>query len=156
MYNVKGAAKAIVMRQMAGIYTMAMAKDLYNPAVLETAAATFVASYGSQCSLYAMMCYFGEYLTKYKQTAALFDISDILRSYKTKFAEVWSKYQDQAKVTEQATDADHPKGKPAMYNYLRREYLANGRSIRESALYQMGCVTEEDEAFLNSLPKDIL
>lgn len=146
VYDVPGAALAIVKRQIGGLYTMAMAKEIYNTEVLTTAAASFVASNGGQCSLYAMMCYFGEYLTKYKQTTALFDISDILRSYKARFAEVWGRLQERAANAGKASVADEETGKAALWRYLRREYVANGRSIRESALYERGFVSETDVA----------
>ena len=112
---------------------MAMAKEIYNTEVLTTAAASFVASNGGQCSLYAMMCYFGEYLTKYKQTTALFDISYILRSYKARFAEVWGRLQ------ERAANADL-----VVYYYINKEDL-NFSELHHLDNYVQGTLAAEPD-----------
>ena len=36
-----------------------------------------------------------------------------------------------------------PAGIQALYSYLRREYVSQGRDPRESSLYQLGKITDE-------------
>lgn len=143
IYHINGAAQAIVTRQLSALYTMAMAKEIYNPSVLDTAASSFLSSNGMRCSMYGMMAYFGGYMTDYKQSTALFDISDILRSFKTRFMPVWSRLQEKP-ASKSCVDSTEQTGKAAMWSYLRREYVAKGRSIRESALYSHGYISEKD------------
>jgi len=125
---------------------MAMAKEAYNPSVFDTAAAAFVATNGMSCNLYAMMAYFGGYLTSYKQTAALFDISDILRAFKSKFLSYWTELQ--AKVQKQnetySPSSNKPTGKAALWQYLQSEYLDKGLRIQDSDLYQFGYIPDAD------------
>ena len=126
---------------------MALAKEAYQAEVFTTAAASFVATNGMTCTLYAMMAYFGGYLTNYKQTQALFDISDILRSYKNRFYPKWANL-----IVNKTTEKADMKvtGKPALWNYLRREYCEQGRSIRESDLFKFGFIPEKDVALIES------
>lgn len=147
IYGCDGAAIALVKNQLAALYTMALAKEAYQAEVFTTAAASFVATNGMTCTLYAMMAYFGGYLTNYKQTQALFDISDILRSYKNRFYPKWANL-----IVNKTTEKTDMKvtGKPALWNYLRREYCEQGRSIRESDLFKFGFIPEKDVALIES------
>lgn len=136
-------------QHLSALYSMALAKEIYNQEVFTTAAASFIAANGMTCTLYAMMAYFGGYLTNYKQTQALFDISDILRAYKSRFYPTWAKHIT-AKAEESVRQEVKATGKAAMWQYLRREYVANGRSVRESDLYRYGFVPEKDVEAIES------
>ena len=144
IYQTDGAAQSIVKQQIAALYAMALAKEAYNSNVFDTAAAAFVASNGMTCNLYAMMAYFGGYLTSYKQTTALFDISDILRSFKTRFLPVWMNLQDKSQKRQETEVKPRISGRAALWSYLRSEYVAKGRNVRESNLYATGLLPEAE------------
>ena len=42
-------------------------------------------------------------------------------------------------------------GRAALFTYLRREYVAKGRDIRESAIYKTGALAKEDVALVESM-----
>ena len=59
-----GVAKQIVRNQIAGVYSLCTARDQYNSSGIDMAADIFIAKYGHECTLYAMMVYFGNYMTE--------------------------------------------------------------------------------------------
>ncbi len=139
-----GVAKQIVRNQIAGVYSLCTARDQYNSSGIDMAADIFIAKYGHECTLYAMMVYFGNYMTEYKQSYAQFDIQDILQQFGKKFLPWWrQRLEPERPKTETTAKLT---GMDALYRMLA-DRLLDGQTlddIRQCSLFRWGFVKEED------------
>ncbi len=140
-----GVAKQIVRNQIAGVYSLCTARDQYNSSGIDMAADIFIAKYGHECTLYAMMVYFGNYMTEYKQSYAQFDIQDILQQFGKKFLPWWrQRLEPERPKTETTAKLT---GMDALYRMLADRLLLDGQTlddIRQCSLFRWGFVKEED------------
>lgn len=139
-----GVAKQIVRNQIAGVYSLCTARDQYNSGGIDMAADIFIAKYGHECTLYAMMVYFGNYMTEYKQSYAQFDIQDILQQFGKKFLPWWRRRLEPE--CPKAESAGKLTGTDALYRMLA-DRLLEGQTlddIRQCSLFKWGFVKEED------------
>ena len=116
----------------------------YNSSGIDMAADIFIAKYGHECTLYAMMVYFGNYMTEYKQSYAQFDIQDILQQFGKKFLPWWrQRLEPERPKTETTAKLT---GMDALYRMLA-DRLLDGQTlddIRQCSLFRWGFVKEED------------
>lgn len=148
VYGTQGLAKQIVRNQFVGVYSMCTAKEPYNTNSLEIAADLFIAKYGKQCSLYAMMMYFGNYITEYKSSFAQFDMQDILQQFGKKFLPWWNNQLEDPSDFKEPRHEVGITGKDALYQMLANR-LQNGQTlddIRNSNLFKLGFCKEDDLA----------
>ena len=144
----------IVRNQFVGVYSMCTAKDPYNTNSLEIAADLFIAKYGKQCTMYAMMMYFGNYITEYKSSFAQFDMQDILQQFGKKFLPWWnSQQEDPSQYKEQNQLESGLTGRYALVQLLASR-LQNGETLddlRNSNLFKLGFCKEEDLAEIQKI-----
>jgi len=148
VYGTQGLAKQIVRNQFVGVYSMCTAKEPYNTNSLEIAADLFIAKYGKQCSMYAMMMYFGNYITEYKSSFSQFDMQDILQQFGKKFLPWWNNQQEDPSEFKEQKQESGLTGKDALYQ-LFASRLQNGETLddlRNSNLFKLGFCKEEDLA----------
>lgn len=156
VYQTKGLAKQIVRNQIAGIYSLCTARDQYNTNGVDMASNLFIAKYGKQCTLYAMMLYFGNYLTEYKSSYAQFDMQDILQQFGKKFLSWWNNQLEDPSAMKQIEHTDALKGRDALYRMLA-DRLLEGQTfddIRQSNLFRLGFVKEEDLSHIQKLAEE--
>lgn len=142
VYGVQGCAQTIVRNLIVGVYSMSTAREPLQQDASNNAAALFVAKFGGECTLYAAMLYFGNYLTEYKSSYAPFDFNDILQQYSKKFVPWYRSRLSHAESTQPRKAIDGPRGKEALILYVRKE-IAEGRDLRGGYLYSAGMITEE-------------
>lgn len=147
LYGTDGAAQAIVKTQLVGVYQLSTARDQYNDNAAVMAAGLFVSKYGYECTLYAMMLYFGNYLTEYKSSFAQYDVQDVLQQFGRKFLPWWRQKRERGRTpVGEATGtkaAGVPTGREAMLIHLRR-CVRDGTDIRQGGLYRTGLVSDAD------------
>ena len=66
LYDKEGTIQRIVRGMFTGMYSLTTSREPLNQQASDMAADLFIAKYGHECTLYAMMHYFGNYLTEYK------------------------------------------------------------------------------------------
>lgn len=148
VYGSDGAALAVIKNQLVGVYQLSTAKDQYNANSVSMAAGLFISKYGHECTLYAMMLYFGNYLTEYKSSFAQYDVQDVLQQFGKKFLPWWrSRRERDRSVTGIGTGGRTvprvPTGREAILIHLRR-CVRDGTDIRQGGLYRTGFVTDAD------------
>ena len=147
LYGTDGAAQAIVKAQMIGVYRLCTAREQYNDDAAGMAAGLFVSKYGHECTLYAMMLYFGNYLTEYKSSYAQYDVQDILQQFGKKFLPWWRAKRGRRSASEPSgvsvSQRGVPTGDEALHIHLRR-CVREGRDIRLGGLYRLGIVSDAD------------
>ena len=147
LYGTDGAAQAIVKTQLVGVYQLSTARDQHNDNAAAMAAGLFVSKYGHECTLYAMMLYFGNYLTEYKSSFAQYDVQDVLQQFGRKFLPWWRSRRERERPrngnTSGTVAVGVPVGKDAKLIHLRR-CVRDGIDIRQGGLYRMGFVTDAD------------
>lgn len=124
---------------------MSTAREAMNTQAANLAAELFVAKYGNQCTLYALMIYFGGYTTEYKSSFSAFDIQDILMQFSKKFLPSWRQRLAGVSEPNDAEDADEPKGIDALYLMLRtriREGVSI-ESLKNGYLYKSGIINDK-------------
>lgn len=128
-----------------GIYSMSTAREAMNTQAANLAAELFIAKYGNQCTLYALMVYFANYLTEYKGSYAPFDVQDILMQFSKKFLPSWRQRLAGVSEPNDAEDADNePKGIDALYLMLRNR-IREGETeeqLKRGYLYNSGIITD--------------
>lgn len=147
VYGSDGAALAVVKNQFVGVYQLSTAKDQYNANSVSMAAGLFISKYGHECTLYAMMLYFGNYLTEYKSSFAQYDVQDVLQQFGKKFLPWWRSRRERDRGDAAGSVRQAPPGVPvgneAKRIYLRR-CVREGTDIRQGGLYRMGYVSDAD------------
>ena len=144
MYH-EGLARLVVKENLRGIFTMAEPREPFNNEVMDRTADIFVSKFGAELSVFGMLYYFAAYLTEYKSSYGKFDLQDVLRQCGKVFMPWWRNRLGKVEEKEkQAEETSKEVGKAALWTYLRREYVAQGRSVRESNLYRYGMIPEKD------------
>lgn len=145
VYEDDGTAQRIVRSMFIGIYGMTTAREPYNKEACDMAADLFIAKYGHECTLYAMMLYFGNYLTEYKASYAQYDVQDILQQFGKKFLPRWRQSLAENDQPQQQASEQQPHGIEAVKVMLRNR-LYNGETVEQlkgGYLYTAGIVTDE-------------
>ena len=141
LYNVNGVAQNIVKNHIVGIYKLGSGKEPYDAA--DMAADRFIGNYGSQCSLYALMIYFGKYDAEFKSCYVSFSLSDILQQFGKKFLPWWRSRMAHVSKPEPERKSDIPEGIDGQRVSFRQR-VRNGEDIRKYPIYQMGVWTDSD------------
>ncbi len=140
-----GLAKLVVKNNLRGIFTLADPREPINEAVIDQTAGLLVAKHGAELPLFAMLYYFASYLTEYKSSYGKFDLQDVLRQIGKAFMPWWRGRIGRVEDTRRS-EGGGVTGKAALWQYLRNEYVAKGRSVRESALYEYCSLSDADVA----------
>lgn len=141
VYGVQGAAKMVVKVNLGGIYSLGMNREVMNQQTADMAADLFVARYGNECTLYAMMIYFSGYLMDYKGTYQNYDVQDILLQFSKKFLP-WFRMKQGVKEPKKEKEPTGPCGKDGLMVYLRMKFR-NGENLREGGLWDNHFIDEE-------------
>ena len=148
-YYMTGTAKSIVCNNLIGILSFSRPTESFNRDAIERAAELFVGKYGTDITPYGVLEYFANYMMEYKSSYAQFDLQDVLRQCGKAFLPRWQKRLCQRIDTTEELPCKEV-GIPALYHYLRREYVAQGKDIRQSTVYKAGIITEKQLAFIES------
>ena len=141
-----GVALELLRNQMVGVYTISTAKTIYDTNAMNLAADLFIGKYGKHCSMYALMLYFGNYLTEYKSTYGQFDMQDILQQFGKKFLPWWRGKLNTEYETEQMEDESNTGlvGQEAKI-WMLAQRLKEGQTVddlRKCNLYKLGMLTD--------------
>lgn len=152
VYNNQGLAHQIVKNNMVGVYSASTANYSYRDDMMNLVSDMFIAKFGGELNLYAMMLYFANYLLEYKGTYKEFDMQDILQQCGKKFLPWWRKnvqcYQPEKPKVEDAQLV----GRDAKIWWLAQR-LKNGETVEDlkrSVLYRFRessdalAITEKD------------
>lgn len=146
MIHGAGTAARLVANQITGICSSTNSRDVLRQDALTQNSEMFVAKYGHECTLNAMMLYFANYPLEYKSSYGQFDIVDILQQFGKKFLPWWRMRQQPVKPREQQTGG-RPVGRDALLRYLADEFLSGKTADQikaESGLYRIGRLTDQD------------
>ena len=152
VYNSTGLAKQVVKNNMIGVYSASSATYQYKDDVMNMVADMFVAKYGGEMNLYAMMLYFANYLLEYKGTYKEFDMQDVLQQCGKKFLPWWrSKVQIYQPQNDDENERYQLKGRDAKI-WMLAQRLKEGQTVddlRKCNLYSLSlnsnlAVTEQD------------
>ena len=151
-YYITGTAKMLVRNNMASLFTLFRPNEFINHQQLEDAVKLFIGKYGHVLSPFAMLYYFANYTTEYKNSYGQFDFVDVLRQCSKVFVPWWTarcgrSHQNQQHEEEKVIEET---GFPALCSYLRREYVSKGLDIRTSAIYQWVDLTPDEIRFIES------
>ena len=144
LYDKEGTIQRIVRGMFTGIYSLTTSREPLNQQASDMAADLFIAKYGHECTLYAMMHYFGNYLTEYKASYAQYDVQDILRQF-GKFLPRWRQRLAENDQPQQVKEAAQPVGIEGLKVMIRNR-LYNGETLEQlkgGYLYTAGIVTDE-------------
>lgn len=147
----EGLAKQLVENNIRGLYSFAKPNESIIDNVVKQAAGNFVSRYGKELSVFGTLLYFAQYPTDHKNSYGQFDLMDILKQCSKSFLPKWR--QLLGKYKEKETDMEKgckEKGTPALYTYLRREYVAKGIDIRTTSLVQHLSLSEKELQFIES------
>ncbi len=144
-----GTAKLLVKNNLRGIFTMAEPREPVNESVIDMTADLFVAKYGGELSVFGALYYYASYLTEFHDSYGRFDLQDVLRQCGRAYLPWWRNKLSRKASSERDREQGEV-GKAALWSYLRREYVSQGRSVRESNLYRAGMVPEEDVEAIES------
>ena len=151
LYYGKSIAKQIVRNNLVGLYTVAKPYEFVNERALNLATGLFLGKFATELSVFGAIYYFASYLTNYRNSYSAFDLQDVLRQCEMKFMPYWRRcihhHDNTSKMEFKAVET----GRAALFTYLRREYVAKGRDVRESALYEFGALAKEDVPLVESM-----
>ena len=151
LYYGESIAKQIVRNNLIGLYTVAKPHEFVNEQALNLATGLFLGKFAPELSVFGALYYFASYLTNYRTSYSAFDLQDVLRQCEVKFMPYWRGcIHRKNNATKDAVRAVET-GRAALFTYLRREYVAKGRDIRESAIYKTGALAKEDVALVESM-----
>ena len=147
-YYGTGVALELLRNQMVGVYTISTAKTIYDSQAMNIAADIFISKYGQQCSMYALMLYFGNYLTEYKSSYGQFDMQDILQMFGKKFLPWWRSKVVPFEVPEEKKDDNETglRGTEAKI-WMIAQRIKNGQTtedVKRCTLYKYGWLTDEE------------
>ncbi len=141
-FYMTGTAEAIVCNNIIGIYSIARPSEAINREAITRTAELFVGKFGTDLTPFGLLYYFANYLMEYKSTYSQFDLQDLLRQCGKVYMPWWLKRQ--SLVTPPKDELEYrEEGITALYSYLRREYVGQGRDPRESPLYRLGKINDE-------------
>lgn len=144
LYDKEGTIQRIVRGMFTGIYSLTTSREPLNEQASDMAADLFIAKYGHECTLYAMMLYFGNYLTEYKACYGQYDIQDILLQFGKKFLPRWRQRLTENEQPLQQASEQQPHGIEALKVMLRNR-LYNGETVeqlKDGYLYSAGIMTD--------------
>ena len=145
VYNHNGLAKLVVKNNMIGVYSASSATYQYKEDVMNMVADMFIAKFGGELNLYAMMLYFANYLLEYKGTYKEFDMQDVLQQCGKKFLPWWrSKVQSYQPQTDNEEEKYQLKGRDAKI-WMLAQRLKEGQTVddlRKCNLYKLGMLTD--------------
>ena len=147
-----GISKLIVKENLRGIYHLAAPREPISEQALDTTASLIVAKFGGYLSAFASLYFFADYLTEFRSSFGRFDLQDVMRTLGRDFLPWWNERRtraENAEAAERKKDGEL-RGLEARDNYLRREYVARGRSVAESHLP----LTEEEIKRLDNEGKE--
>ena len=133
----------IVVNNLVGLFSLARPRDPLPMQAVQMTAALFVGKFGNDLSMHGMLYFFANYLCQYKNSYGQFDLPDVLRQCDKVFLPWWRTRIGKIQQQNQQGNCKET-GKPALFTYLRREYIAKGRDIRTSPLIQMGILSGHD------------
>lgn len=150
LYNDSTLAKTVIKNNLVSVYLIATGKDSISndtQNMLDISAPLILRTIGRLCDLYAMMIFFGTYVTEYKNSFR-FDINEIQSAFNKKFVPYWmqkkekilAEYYKEWVKTHQHLE---PVGQEAKMLYLRDKVL-NGEDLRSGGLYDYGQVSEAE------------
>ena len=145
-YYGTGVALELIRNQMVGVYTISTAKTMYDSNAMNIAADLFISKYGKQCSMYALMLYFGNYLTEYKSSYGQFDMQDILQMFSKKFLPWWRNKvvpYEVPKDKEEKNDSELEGQEAKIWMIAQR--IKNGQTVEDVKrcnLYKYGMLTD--------------
>ena len=148
-YYITGTAKSLVCNNLIGIMSISRPKESFNHEAIEQTANLFVGKYGNDITPYGILLYFANYMMEYKSTYAQFDLQDLLRQCGKAFLPHWQERLCRTK-TPAIESSCKEVGIPALYRYLRKEYLAKGKDIRQSPIFKFGNITDKQLSFIES------
>ena len=144
-------AQQIVKNNLVGLYTVARPREILSDQALNLAAGLFVGKFGNDLSIFGALYYFASYLTTYRNSFATFDLQDVLRQCDQKFMPQWRTSIHRNERRQPENQGTEETGRAALFTYLRREYVAKGRDVRESNIYKVGALAEEDIPLVESM-----
>ena len=140
----EGLSYNIVVNNIVGIFTITRPREPLYKEAIELTAKQFVGKFGAELSVFGMFLFFADYLTEYKSSYGQFDLTDLLRQCKKAFLPQWrarlGRQERQAKSDEGCKEV----GKPALFRYLRREYIDRGIDVRTAPLVAYGLLSEAE------------
>lgn len=145
-YYGTGVALELIRNQMVGVYTISTAKTMYDSNAMNIAADLFISKYGKQCCMYALMLYFGNYLTEYKSSYGQFDMQDILQMFSKKFLPWWRNKvvpYEVPKEKEEKNDSELEGQEAKIWMIAQR--IKNGQTVEDVKrcnLYKYGMLTD--------------
>ena len=146
----EGLAARIIDNNIRGLYALGRPYEPVNIMAVNQTAALFVGKYGTELSVFGTLLYFAQYLTNHKGTNGQFDLVDVLRQCERSFLPQWrkrlAKKENESKVKKQCRET----GVPALYTYLRGEYVAKGIDIRTAPIVQLCSFDEKTLRFIES------
>ena len=142
IYGVDGAAKLVVKANLGGVYSLGMNREVMNQNTADMASDLFVARFGKDCTMFALMIYFSGYLMDYKGTYSNYDVQDILLQFSKKFLPWFRQKQGVKEMKSGEVMNDGPKGLDGLMVYLMAK-KRNGEDLRSGGLYRLGYVTED-------------
>lgn len=154
----KELAFSVVVNNIVGLFTMGRPREAVLKEPVELTARLFIGKFGNQLSMFGMLLFFADYLTEYKSSFGQFDLPDVLRTCAKTFMPRWNARLGAANKQADAKTKEGCKevGKPALYRYLRREYVERGIDVRTSPLVIYGCLTEKELKFIESGEEPLL
>ncbi len=151
LYYGESIARQIVRNNLVGLYTVVKPQEFVNEKALNLATGLFLGKFAPELSVFGALYYFASYLINYRNSYSAFDLQDVLRQCDVKFMPQWRecihRKNNVSKVECNAVET----GRAALFTYLRREYVAKGRDVRESAIYTHGGLAEKDVALVESM-----
>ena len=97
-----------------------------------------------------MLLFFADYLTEYRSSYGQFDLPDILRSCGKSFLPKWLERIGRKEAQANMHEGFVETGRPALYRYLRREYVSKGIDMRTSPIIMHGIFSEKELKFIES------
>lgn len=149
VYNHNGLAKLVVKNNMIGVYSASSATYQYKEDVMNMVADMFIAKFGGELNLYAMMLYFANYLLEYKGTYKEFDMQDVLQQCGKKFLPWWrSKVQSYQPQTDNEEDESNTGlvGQEAKI-WMIAQRIKEGQTVEEIKmcnLCKLGMLTDDE------------
>lgn len=150
-YYGKSVALQMVKNNLVGLYTVARPHEFINEKALDLAASIFIGSFGCELPVYGILYYFASYLSRYRSSYTAFDLQDVLRQCDQKFMPQWRIAIHRSEKRNDTDTGTKEVGKAALITYLRNEYVAKGRDIRTSALFQKGLIAEAELPMIESM-----
>ena len=141
---------SIVVNNIVGLFTVTKPREPHYKEAIEQTARMFVGKFGQQLSIFGMLLFFADYLTEYRSSYGQFDLPDILRSCGKSFLPKWLERIGRKEAQANMHEGFVETGKPALYRYLRREYVSKGIDMRTSPIVMHGNYSEKELKFIES------